>query len=302
MKQNKIYEDKKINYFYYIMPAIGVILMIYFTALRLFKPENWAGSGYLVSMLFTIFWTFFIFLFTYSADIKPRIKLKKLRNKALKFGIKSYGKVINVDKEIAARTNGIPSKLRYYADVELENGRVITTQALLINPERCISNDVTVYEYENYYYVTDFKFPEGYDDNNIKENKKSIQYEIGYFEPTSIFQAIIKFIFGCIFTFFFTWGFINSSNNVTRIIFIPFTIISIGILLGGLLPLVFYNNQRLVRNIGRKVYLFGFLLYWFGFLIFFDYSAIKNGNVQLLIFSSIFWIIGIFALVKSIKK
>ncbi|MDD2376985.1 MAG: hypothetical protein PHD15_06220 [Clostridia bacterium] len=62
------------------------------------------------------------------------------------------------------------------------------------------------------------------------------------------------------------------------------------------------DNNKIFKNLGMKIYLIGFSLFWFGFLIIFDYTAIQQKNVELLLFSLIFWIAGLFVVKKIFKN
>lgn len=60
-----------------------------------------------------------------------------------------------------------------------------------------------------------------------------------------------------------------------------------------------------IKNIGYKIYLIGFSIIWFGFLILLDFIFIgvwENGGNTMFLFSLIFWVAGIFALIKNLKK
>ena len=124
--------------------------------------------------------------------------------------------------------------------------------------------------------------------------------------------------------------FIKGANTFTRVVIIPFLICGIAVLIKGL-SLLFQgiNMMKAVKNVEdgnfsnaveikkthkkiikadnftNNLYIFGFLIFWFGFLIVFEYLAIKdwsNGGSPMFFFSFIFWIAGIFILVKNFKK
>lgn len=295
----KIYENEKIKWYLYIMPVVGIGLMILFTILKIVEPYNWSKGGYMVSMMFMTFWTSIGFIFPYFFDIKPRKKHKLFKELAITNGIKTNGKIIDNLRKTVGYLNGEPSSFVYYAEVELEDGEKIITDALLIDPEKCESNDVTVYQYEDKYYVTDFKIS---NENIESKGRKSVANEENTYEPIHIFQSVIEAISGAIFIAIMTWLEIKAADNVTRIIMIPFFIAGMGVFLQGVLPLVFYKNQKIVANMGKKIYLFGFLLYWFGFLIVWDISAIRNNEIGMFLFSLIFWGAGIWILVSNFKK
>lgn len=295
----KIYENEKIKWYLYIMPVVGIGLMILFTILKIVEPYNWSKGGYMVSMMFMTFWTSIGLIFPYFFDIKPRKKHKLFKELAITNGIKTNGKIIDNLRKTVGYLNGEPSSFVYYAEVELEDGEKIITDALLIDPEKCESNDVTVYQYEDKYYVTGFKIS---NENIESKGRKSVANEENTYVPIHIFQNVIKAISGAIFIAIMTWLEIKAADNVTRIILIPFFIAGMGVFLQGVLPLVFYKNQKIVANMGKKIYLFGFLLYWFGFLIVWDISAIRNNEIGMFLFSLIFWGAGIWILVSNFKK
>jgi hypothetical protein len=115
----------------------------------------------------------------------------------------------------------------------------------------------------------------------------------------SSFRSVANIISGLIFTSFCLWIFINAADTITRIAIIPFTIAGIGVLINGLSPLLFKSK---IKNLGMKIYLFGFSLFWFGFLIVFDYLSITQGNIQLALFSIIFWVVGLFMIINQFKR
>ena len=65
------------------------------------------------------------------------------------------------------------------------------------------------------------------------------------------------------------------------------------------------KNFKKIEIIASCIYPFCFLLFWFGFLIALDTAAIKSwsggGNI-LFFFSLIFWVVGIYTLINTIKK
>lgn len=297
----KIYENEKPKWYLYMMPAAGIILMGVFTILKIVKPYNWSKGGYLVGIAFMTLWTTVAFLFTYFGDIKPRKKHKLFKELVITNGIKTNGKIVDSLRKTVGYVNGEPSSFVYYAEIKLENGKKITTDSLLINPKLC-EEEVTVYVYEDKYYVTDFKMVNDNLKSNNRKNKKSEVIEESTYEPVSVYQHIITTISGAIFTAIMMWLETKAADNATRVILLPFFIAGMGVFLQGLLPLVFYKNQRIVANIGKKIYLFGFLLYWFGFLIIWDISVIRDKNIGMVLFSLPFWAVGIFVLIVSFKK
>jgi len=146
----------------------------------------------------------------------------------------------------------------------------------------------------------------------------------------TLFNSIGIIIGGLVFSGFCFLIFIKGADTITRMAIIPFLICGIAVLIGGL-SLLFrgINMMKAVKNVEdgdfsnvfeiekthkklirvdkftNNFYIFGFLIFWFGFLIVFDYFAIKNwsnGGSSIFFFSFIFWIAGIFILVKNFKK
>lgn len=298
----KVYENEKLKWYLYIMPAFGIILMGFFTILKIVEPYNWSKGGYLVAMIFMVVWTLATWLFSYFFDIKPRKKHKLFKEIVCANGIKLNGKIVDSSRKTVGYVNGEPSSFVYYADVELEDGKKITTDALLINPKKCESNDVTVYQYEDKYYVTDFKISSENMKPKKRKSKKGVIDEEKIYGPVPIYQSVITLIFGAMFTTLMIWMEIKAADNVTRLIMLPFFVAGMGVFLQGLLPLVFYKNARSVMNIGKSIYLFAFFSYWFGFLIIMDVTAVRDNNIGMVISSLVFWTAGIFALIVSFKQ
>ena len=83
-----------------------------------------------------------------------------------------------------------------------------------------------------------------------------------------------------------------------KVIMIPFIFCSVALLLKDLFIVI--NKVKYIK-IFDNIYIISFLVFWFGFLLYFDYLCIKDKNYQLLLFSLIFWLIGI-SIVKKGKK
>ncbi len=302
MKKNKCYyEDEKLKLFHFIMPSIGIVLMIYFTVLKIMHPDNWSQYGYVLAMGFMFFWTWITFGFTYYKTIKPRYIFLKHRNEIMTNGSMLKGEIINTRKEVKLYTNNIPSAWSYYAEIKIDDGieeKTFWTPKLLINTDNLDSKDVLVYTYNNKYYTTDFKVSNNPIKIKIHEEKTKYTED----NNTSAFTNVGYIIPGIIFTYFTGWVFINAADLITRISITPFLLAGIGLFLNGVLPLIFYKNVNKVKNIGMKIYLLAFGLFWFGFLIVFDYLAIRDGSIKLLLFSLIFWVAGIFGVVVKFKE
>ena len=85
----------------------------------------------------------------------------------------------------------------------------------------------------------------------------------------------------------------------SKIIFIPFLICAIS-MIGKSISLIMEKKKYV--NIFNKSFTIGFLLFWFGFLIFADYIAIRDKQWQLVAFSLVFWIAGIYFVKKRLVK
>lgn len=84
-----------------------------------------------------------------------------------------------------------------------------------------------------------------------------------------------------------------------KIIFVPFLICAIS-MIGKSISLIM--DKKKYVNIFDKSFTIGFLLFWFGFIIFADYIAIKDKQWQLVVFSLVFWIAGIYFVNKRFVK
>jgi len=144
-----------------------------------------------------------------------------------------------------------------------------------------------------------------------------------------IFNGIINTIKGIILSVVSSMFVFRGTNNITKIVGIPFLICGIVVLIYGISIIVrgiikgknandyvngnldmekvekSENNFRKIGSFVNYIYIFGFLLFWFGFLIVFDTVAIKSwsdGGSLMFFFSLIFWVVGIHMLLKTIKK
>lgn len=84
-----------------------------------------------------------------------------------------------------------------------------------------------------------------------------------------------------------------------KIIFVPFLICSISIIGKSIFLII---EKKKYANIFDKSFTIGFLLFWFGFLIYANYIAIKDKQWQLVAFSLVFWIVGIYFAKKRLVK
>lgn len=295
----KMYQYEKRNWTIYIMPIIGIIMMIGFTILKIVTPDNWAPGGYAIAMIFMIVWTGGSSAFTYLMDIKPRKALKRLKEECNQNALKLNGKIVNYESEIIGYVNGTP-KFRYIVEVKVDGEeKTIKSLPLTMNPELFESDDVTVYKDNEKYFITDFRIEENV--AKTKRKRKSAESYTKYQKP-SLAQNIVYILASTMIIFPSIMGFIKAGDIVTRLVMIPFAVAGIGALMQGLLPLVFPNLIKYTKDIGLKIYLIGFLLFWFGFLIVFDYMAVTTGEIALLLLTIPFWLVGIFAAITGFKK
>ena len=298
---NKIkyyYQDEKLQIIPFVMAGFGLVLMAVFTVFKITDPDNWAPNGYLLAMGFMFLWTWIAFAFAYYTTIKPRSIFLKEKADILNNGKTVIGEIIDSSETVKTYVNGRPSSWVYYAEVKFDDGfeeKTFWTPALLFNPKNLLTTSVTVYCYNNKYFATDFQVSE----NPVEMKEDTLEVENNYRYNDNAFHGFANIISGLIFTGFCLWIFINAADIITRIAIVPFTIAGIGILLKGLSPLLFKNK---LKNLGMKIYLFGFSLFWFGFLIVFDYLSITQGDIQLALFSIIFWIVGLAMIINQFKR
>lgn len=84
-----------------------------------------------------------------------------------------------------------------------------------------------------------------------------------------------------------------------KIIFVPFLICSIAMAAKSISLLL---GKQKIATIFDYVFKAGFFLFWFGFLIGASYIALRDNNLQMLIFSLPFWFIGLFFLKNKFLK
>lgn len=140
-----------------------------------------------------------------------------------------------------------------------------------------------------------------------------------------IIQGMIQIIMSSIFLAVLYNMFRNGANQMTRIVLIPFIICGIAIFIRGFITLFHGIQVRKMRNSqtdvnlvekmkhdidtankgSRKLFLIGFFIFWFGFLITMDYILIRDWSQiswQMLAFSGIFWVAGIYMLRKRWRE
>jgi len=107
---------------------------------------------------------------------------------------------------------------------------------------------------------------------------------------------IYKIVFGLIFTGV-SMSMLLSVEGMAKLFLVPFVVCGVAVIIMGVSSL---KGKSL--NLGNKIYIISFLTFWFGFLIVFDYTAIKDGNWTMVLFSLIFWVAGIFVAYKNFKN
>ncbi len=89
--------------------------------------------------------------------------------------------------------------------------------------------------------------------------------------------------------------FLNLANVTTQLFLTPFLLAALATL--GLSISIYKENDLLIVFF-QKCYIISFLLYWFGLLILGCYTALKDKQMGMLLFSIPFWIAGIFIIKK----
>lgn len=299
----KYYLNEKISIIPCVFFIIGLLLMLFFIILKIISPDNWAPYGFLIAITFMFFWTWIAFGFAYYITIKPTFKFLKQRELIIKNGVYISGEIIKI-KKISRNYTVNDSKIYdFCVEIKLDNDETFVTPALTFNPENLSDKKVVVYKYNDLYYATDFKIDFKFDRQKKRELiKKEIEDNKEKITKTDYSNSIVLTISGIGLISFFIWIILNSADNTTRIVIIPFLIAGIGIMLSGLIPILFPNKKNRIKNIGSKVYLWGFGIFWFGLLIVFDYVCIQNNNISLIIYSLLFWIVGIFMIYSKYRK
>lgn len=177
-----------------------------------------------------------------------------------------------------------------------------------INKNKICSPDEVVNETDNELYLKN-EFIEQKQDN-VLNNLNRIS-EVG--------AAILQMVGSSMFTIVCTWIFVKGADTFTKIAITPFLICGIAILFQSIVSIVwafisFKSRDKMekfdillskIQTITSRIYIIGFLIFWFGFLIIFDYNLIKEINengLPLLLFSLIFWAVGIFIAYKNFKR
>lgn len=177
--------------------------------------------------------------------------------------------------------------------------------------------------YNNNQNMNDYNYNISVKQQEFEEKVTNITIKVS--KISSICRPIFQIIGGLIFTFVLFLIFILGTDIFTKLAIVPFLICGIAIIIKGIVTL----NQNIINYSGTNncntqsrnqivnkdltkfnsitshLYTIGFLIFWFGFLIFFDYLAIKqinSGGIQLILFSLIFWVAGIYVVFKEFKK
>lgn len=79
-------------------------------------------------------------------------------------------------------------------------------------------------------------------------------------------------------------------STSSKLIFLPFLICSVAII-GKRVALLLGKNK--IADILDKIFVIGFFLFWFGFLAVAAYICLRDKEYALLLYSGIFWIVGI---------
>ncbi len=291
--KRKIYCDEKIlSIPFCIMFGIGIFLLVLFTYLKLTDPDNWAPYGYLIVIIFNLVWLSVCFAFYYFFVLSSYISFKKYKKLVVEKGIKEKGKIIGYDEKPLSYTNGVATSFKYIAKVKLENNDIIKTQDMLIPPND-FEKDVTVYVYDNKYFVTNFKYIE--DEARTKKRKEEAKARVleNEFAPLTMLESIISLVIGVIFVVIMLSLFSKAADLFTMIILIPFIVAGIGVCLQGILGIIMSDKIK-ARKISTRVYLIGFLSYWFLILVIGLFVSIRDGNLKMALFTIPFFVVGVY--------
>lgn len=154
-----------------------------------------------------------------------------------------------------------------------------------------------------------------------EEEAKKVNIQMIVLMIQGMIQIIMSSIFFVVLYNMFSIG----ANQITKIVIVPFMVCGIAIFIRGLVTL-FHGIQvrkirksemdvKLVEKIehgidtvnrgSSKLFLIGFFVFWFGFLIIMDYMLIRDwsgSSWQMLAFSIIFWVAGIYMLRKRWRE
>jgi ABC-type multidrug transport system fused ATPase/permease subunit len=153
----------------------------------------------------------------------------------------------------------------------------------------------------------------------IEEKDKLINNVITAIDVITPFSnkasVIFKLASGLIVMLFCLWLVIKGADVFSKIAFLPFLVCSMALFFGGVISTIglFFSNKISLESIERcfniinKVYIISFLSYWFGFLIFLDVGIVigfisSESKIFPLLFSLIFWAVGIYIAITRLKK
>ena len=95
------------------------------------------------------------------------------------------------------------------------------------------------------------------------------------------------------------WSIFFGAPIITKIVMIPFLICGFAVM--GQMIFLLIDKQKYYQLLS-KVYVASFLLYWFGFLIFAGWFSIMYAEYILLVFSILFWLIGVSIIRNNFMK
>ncbi len=98
---------------------------------------------------------------------------------------------------------------------------------------------------------------------------------------------------------YLTYIFIITNSNLTRIVIIPFLMFAISLFIKNVCLIL--NKDEIAKTF-NKINIISFFIYYFGFLIYWDYLAIVKKEYMLVIFSLLFWVVGIFIAYRKYLK
>ena len=134
----------------------------------------------------------------------------------------------------------------------------------------------------------------------LKSSNNNAIDNTNFLKSFKILKNAISIISACVFCIILTNIFLKLSDITSKIIFLPFlgcTFCNFGYVLSK----VFQNNN--LQKVFLKGYSIIFLIYWFGIVSFWTIGIIKQEENDLnALYSIPFWIVGLFALYKTIKK
>ena len=98
---------------------------------------------------------------------------------------------------------------------------------------------------------------------------------------------------------YLTYILIVTNSNLTRIVIVPVSMFTISLFLKNVSLIL---NKDKIAKIFSKINTISFFIYSFGFLIYWDHSAIVEKEYMLVVFSLLFWVVGIFIAYRKYLK